>query len=220
VREANVARVVAGRVATIRIIASVLITAVLAYGYAAQLEVDGGSPFDYFGYFTNQTSLLTSAVLIVTGTVVLTGRRVPAWLTFVRAVATACLLVVAVIYNLLIPGTGSAPPVVSAVLHVVFPLAVTLDWLLVGDRGPLAWRRLWLVLVYPLMWLLVVLVRGVTDGWVPYGFLLPDRGPVSLGLHVVALLGTLMAAGALVWAASRSPGRWLRTAERSVAGRP
>ncbi|CAM3313203.1 Pr6Pr family membrane protein [Occultella aeris] len=117
---------------------------------------------------------------------------------------------VAVIYNTLIPGTGSAPPVVSTILHLAFPLAITLDWLLVGDRGPLAWRRLWLVLPYPLLWLLVVLVRGVTDGWVPYGFLLPDRGLASLGLHVVALLGTLLAAGALVWAASRSAGLWLR----------
>ncbi|WP_154792042.1 Pr6Pr family membrane protein [Occultella kanbiaonis] len=206
-------------VAIVRMIAGLLVTAVLVYGYAVQVEVGGTSPFDYFGYFTNQTNLLTSLVLIGTGIVVLTGRRVPGWLTLVRGVAIACLLVVAVIYNLLIPGTGSAPPVVSAILHLAFPLAIALDWLLVGDRGPLAWRRLWLVLPYPLLWLLVVLVRGVTDGWVPYGFLLPERGPAALGLHVVALLGTLLAAGALVWSASRAPGRWLRTPGRTVPSR-
>ncbi|WP_223406197.1 Pr6Pr family membrane protein [Occultella gossypii] len=212
-------RTTAGCVAIVRIVAGLLIIGVLVSGFAAQVVVGGRNPFDYFGYFTNQTNLLTSVVLIITGTIVLTGRRIPGWLTLVRGVATACLLVVAVIYNLLIPGTGSAPPVVSAILHIAFPLAVALDWLLVGDREPLAWRRLWLVLPYPLLWLLVVLVRGVTDGWVPYGFLLPDRGPASLGLHVVALLGTLLAAGALVWSASRSPGRWLRTPGRTVPSR-
>ncbi|WP_345216328.1 Pr6Pr family membrane protein [Georgenia halophila] len=200
----------ARRFAVVRITAGLLIIAVLGYGYGAQVEAGGSSPFDYFGYFTNQTNLLASVVLIITGTVVLTGRRIPVWLSNVRGVATTCLLVVAVIYNLLIPGAGSAPPVVSAILHIAFPLVVALDWLLVGDRRPLAWPRLWLVVPYPLLWLLVVLVRGVTDGWVPYGFLLPERGLVSLGVHVVALLGTLLAAGALVWAASRSPGLWLR----------
>ena len=34
----------------------------------------------------------------------------------------------------------------------------------------------------------VVLVRGATDGWVPYGFLLPENGVPSLVLHVAGLL--------------------------------
>jgi hypothetical protein len=49
----------------------------------------------------------------------------------------------------------------------------------------------------------VVLVRGVTDGWVPYGFLLPERGLPSLLAHVVGLLATLLCAGAAVWLLSR-----------------
>jgi len=74
---------------------------------------------------------------------------------------------------------------------------------LVADRPSLPWRRLWLVLPYPVVWLAVVLVRGVTDGWVPYGFLLPERGLPSLVLHVVGLLAALLASGALVWTVSR-----------------
>jgi hypothetical protein len=192
-----------------------VISAVLVYVYAARIAVEDGNPFDYFGYFTNQTSLLTSLILIATGTLAVLGRPVPASLTFVRGIATAYLLVVAVIYNLLVPGTGTAPPWVSALLHIIFPLLVALDWLLVGDRPRLPWRRLWMLLPYPVLWLTTVLIRGVTDGWVPYGFLLPERGIASLIVHIVGLLAAIVAAGALVWTASRSRGVfYVRAAER------
>ena len=189
-----------------RAASGLLITAVLGYFYGVRIAVGDGNPFDYFGYFTNQTSLLTSLVLIATGALMIVGRRVPVSLTFLRGIVTAYLLVVAVIYNLLVPGTGSAPPWVSALLHVVFPLLVALDWLLIGDRPRLPWRRLWMILPYPVLWLTTVLIRGVTDGWVPYGFLLPERGVASLSVHIVGLLAAIIAAGALVWTASRSRG--------------
>ena len=192
-----------------------VITGVLVYVYVLRIAVGDGNPFDYFGYFTNQTSLLTSLVLMATGTLVILGRRVPPSLTFLRGIATAYLLVVAVIYNVLVPGTGSAPPWVSALLHIVFPLLVALDWLLVGDRPRLPWRRLWMLLPYPVLWLTTVLIRGVTDGWVPYGFLLPDRGIASLIVHIVGLLAAIIVAGALVWTASRSRGLYLKAADLS-----
>jgi hypothetical protein len=95
---------------------------------------------------------------------------------------------------------------VSVIIHILLPLLVALDRLLIGDRPPLRWRKLWLLLPYPLAWLTVVLIRGVTDGWVPYGFLLPERGLPSLAAHVVGILGAIGAAGVHVWAASRFRG--------------
>jgi len=184
----------------------IVVVAVLIYGYSLRIAVGDGNFFDYFGYFTNQTSLLAGVVLIVTGVLILRGGRIPPTLTLLRGMATSYLLVVAVIYNLLVPGTGSAPPWMSALLHIVFPCLVAVDWLLIGDRPRLPWRRLWLLLPYPLLWLVTVLVRGVTDGWVPYGFLLPERGLASLTAHIVGLLAAIIAAGALVWTASRSRG--------------
>lgn len=186
-----------------RVGVGVAVLAVLAYAYSLRIAAGDANPFDYFGYFTNQTSLLTSVVLIATGLFAMGDRRVPEWLTLVRGVSTACMLIVGVIYNTLVPGTGSAPPWVNVLLHIVFPLVVALDWMLISDRAPLPWRKLWLVLPYPLLWLSVVLMRGVSDGWVPYGFLLPERGSLSLALHVAGLLAALLIAGALVWAASR-----------------
>ena len=35
---------------------------------------------------------------------------------------------------------------------------------------------MWLHVLYPVVWIAVVLVRGATDGWVPYPFLNPEQG--------------------------------------------
>ena len=202
-------------VGIVRVASGTTVIAVLIYAYILRIAAGDVNPFDYFGYFTNQTSLIASIVLVATGVFNLTHRHAPLALTTLRGLATSYLLVVAMIYNLLVPGTGSAPPWVSLVLHGLFPLLAALDWLLIGDRPCLRWSRLWLLVPYPAVWLAVVLARGATDGWVPYGFLLPERGIASL-FNIVGLLATVIAAGALVWTASRFPGMHLRPRQRSV----
>jgi hypothetical protein len=189
-----------------RTASGVVVIAVLVYAYTLRIAVGDSNPFNYFGYVTNQTSLFASVILIAVGTLIVLGRRVPPSLTVARGIGTAYLLVVAVVYNVLVPGTGSAPPWVSVLLHIVFPLLVALDWLLIGDRPRLGWQKLWMLLPYPAVWVTVVLIRGATDGWVPYGFLLPERGVISLVLHIVGLIAAIVVAGLLVWTASRTRG--------------
>ncbi|MDQ1082064.1 MULTISPECIES: Pr6Pr family membrane protein [Microbacterium] len=191
-----------------RVIVGTAIVLVVLYAYALRAAVGDLNPFDFFGYFTNQTSSLTALVLIAVGILALGGRPRPTWLSVAWGVGAACLIVVAVVYNTLVPGTGSAPPWVSVVLHIVFPAVVLFDVLLSPDRPRLSWRQLWWVLPYPLVWITVVLVRGVTDGWVPYGFLLPQRGIESLILHVIGILALLILAAAAVWGfGGRAPRR-------------
>lgn len=189
--------------AVARLTVGIAVIGLLVYTYFLGVAAGRTSLVDYFGYFTHLTSLLTSALLLVAGTLALRGRRHPLWLAHARGIAVTCMLLVALVYNLIVPGTGSAPPWVSVVLHGVFPTLVALDWVLIPDRPMLAWRRLWLVTVYPLVWIVVVLVRGATDGWVPYGFLLPERGGGALVGTILGLLIALLASGALVWSLSR-----------------
>ncbi|WP_345441933.1 Pr6Pr family membrane protein [Microbacterium gilvum] len=183
---------------------------VLGWAYGLRIAAGDASPIDFFGYFTNLTTLLAATLLLTTGALSLGGFTSPRALITARAVGVTCLLAVGAVYNVLVPGTGSAPPWVSAALHVVVPLIVLADWVCVGDRPALPWRMLWVVLPHPVVWLAIVLARGVADGWVPYGFLLPSRGAASLALHVAGLLAALLAAGALVWALSRGRGVLLR----------
>ncbi|MFD1200735.1 Pr6Pr family membrane protein [Leucobacter albus] len=201
-----VTRVARRSVSAARLLLGVLAIRILAYAYVLGVPAQGANPFNYFGFFTNLTNLLAGLTLVVCGVLGLQQHPPPGPLQFARGVAVSCMLVVAVIYNTLIPGTGSAPAWVSLVLHALLPAAVLLDWALVGDRQPLPWRSLWVVLPYPLTWLAVVLLRGVTDGWVPYGFLLPSHGFAYVLGHVLLLLVSLLIAAALVWLLSRLPG--------------
>lgn len=205
-RSPDLPRVAVTAVSVVRTALGVCVLAVLGYTYVVGISIDGANPFNYFGYFTNLTCLLTALLAVALGAGGIAGRRPTPAMDATRAALVASMLVVGVIYNTLIPGTGTAPPWVSTMLHVVFPAAVLVDWAFVGDRGPLPWRRLWLALPYPLLWLTVVLIRGVTDGWVPYGFLLPSHGLGWILGHVAALLAALLAAAALVWALSRCGG--------------
>jgi len=190
-----------------RVVAGVGVLGVVLFAYGLRIAADDPSFVDFFGYFTNQTSSLTALVLIAVGARGAADRAVPVGLALAWAIGAACLIVVAVVYNGLVPGTGSAPPWVSAVLHVVFPLLVVVDIATAPDRPRLAWRHLWWVLPYPMVWVAVVLARGATDGWVPYGFLLPERGLASLVLHVLGILALLLLAAAAVWALGRRPRR-------------
>lgn len=195
--------------------AGAAVIGILAYTYAIGIPARSASLFDYFGYFTNLTSLLTAAALIAAGVLALRGGAVSPVLTTVRAVSVSCMIVVGVVYNVLVPGTGSAPAWVSLALHTLFPALLVIDWVFAPDRTRLPWRQLWMVLPYPALWLVVVLIRGVTDGWVPYGFLLPERGALSLVAHVVGLLAALLVSGAGVWALTRLPRRSTRTSRRA-----
>ncbi|SMH32279.1 FAR-17a/AIG1-like protein [Rathayibacter oskolensis] len=159
-------------------------------------------PVNFFGFFTIQGNILLAVTLLITA---LAGRRAGPVLALVRGATTSYIVVVGLVYNTLLVGLagGVALPWANTVMHLLFPVYGLLDWLLVADRPPLPWRRLWIVLVYPVLWLVVVLIRGATDGWVPYPFLDPATGYGTVAVYVVIIAIAFLLSGALVWALSR-----------------
>ena len=63
--------------------------------------------------------------------------------------------------------------------------------------------ELWVALIYPVVWIIVVLIRGATDGWVPYPFLNPAQGYGVVALYAVTIAIAAVLFAALIWAASR-----------------
>jgi hypothetical protein len=163
------------------------------------------NPFNFFGFFTLQSNILTAIVFVLASVAGTAARKSSPALELARACVTTYMIIVGIVYNTLLVGLPGGVELAWAntILHVVLPIYVLLDWVLFADRGPVAWKRFWVVLIYPLVWLAVVLVRGATDGWVPYPFLNPKLGYGVVSLYVIGIAVGIAVFGAIVWAISR-----------------
>ena len=168
---------------------------------------DGDFVFwNFFGYFTIQNNLIgVAALLIAAG---YTGLARPQWVEYLRACGTTYLFIVVTVYwTLLMPTSEDSPWTwTNLVVHGISGVALVVDWLVEGPRERLPLRRVWVVLTYPTLWLAVSLVRGATDGWVPYPFLDPANGYASVAVYV----GVIFVVGVLVGSAVFVTTRWRR----------
>lgn len=197
------------RAAGLRLIVAGLILAAVISTAADVASRVPLNPFNFFGFFTLQSNLLTAIVYVVAAVSAVRGRGQGRWLVIARASVTTYMIIVGIVYALLLAPLGAAGgvplPWANAVLHIVVPVYVVVDWLIFTDRARLALGNLWLVLLYPLFWSGVVLLRGATDGWVPYPFLDPATGYGSVFFYVAIIAVLVLGIGALVFWASRFP---------------
>ena len=185
--------------AVLRMVVAALVVAAVV---ATLLAVGPVSPFDFFGFFTIQSNVIGAVVAVIGALRLLRGAPVTTAWAVVRWSAATYLVIVGVVYWLLLAplhAAGGVPlPWANLVLHALTPAAALVDLLLAPDRRRPAARLLPLVLVYPLVWTAVVLVRGATDGWVPYPFLSPSQGYGVVAAWVLLVAGAFAGAGALL----------------------
>lgn len=175
-----------------RYVAAAVIVAAVMHDMIAAIVGGSFVVWNFFGYFTIQNNLVGAALLVLAARV--TGKPRPAWLEHARLFWTVYLSIVAVVYWTLLYGNVDDPavPWANVVLHGVSAVVMIADWLLEGPRRVLVFPGLWVITAYPMVWLAVVLVRGATDGWVPYPFLDPDTGYGSIAAYVVAIAAVLI----------------------------
>ena len=192
-------------IAGLRLAVSVLGVIAITATFVDTASRETVNPFNFFGFFTMQSNIILVVVLTLTAITELAGRRQSPVLQLARGCATTYIVVVGIVYNTLLAGLpgGVTLEWANNLLHVVLPIYAALDWALIGDRGPLPWARLWIVTVYPIVWIAVVLVRGATDGWVPYPFLDPLTGYGAVAVYCVSIAAGTVIAAAVIWLASR-----------------
>jgi hypothetical protein len=194
--------------ATIRILFAILGAAAVIATFAATAAHARINPFNFFGYFTIQSNIAFVCVLFITAIAGFLGHRDHVVLSIARGCVATYMIIVGIVYNTLLTNVDVSIPVpwANTVLHSVLPVYALLDWLLFGDRPPLPWRRLWVVLIYPIVWLAVVLIRVATDGFAFYPFLDfndPKYGPGGVALYCVIIAVAMVVFGLLIWAISR-----------------
>ena len=175
---------------TIRYAGAAAIAAALAATTYAAVHDGVFVLWNFFGFFTIQSNVIGIGALLIAAR--FTGVARPRWVELLRACATVYLVIVVAVYWTLLVGVDVqiAYPWANVVLHGASGVLLLADWLIEGPRAPLPWRDAWVVLIYPAAWLAVVIVRGATDGWVPYPFLNPEHGYLKVaivGLGIAAI---------------------------------
>ena len=145
-----------------------------AVGTQLVLHVRSGyNVVNFFSYFTNLSNLFAAVVLLMGALATFTRREAPGDLA--RAIAVVNMAVVGVVFAILLRNVdlGDLRPWVNTVLHYLMPCVVVVDWLLLPPKAKLGLKPLLLVLVFPVLYVAYVLLRGSLVNWYPYPFLNP-----------------------------------------------
>ncbi|MEA2545082.1 MAG: hypothetical protein QOI09_355 [Chloroflexota bacterium] len=168
----------------------------------AKTLMDGGvfRPLRYFAFFTILSNLFGAVLYLV-----LAARwRATRTRRFdlLRGAAVLYLVVTFVVVIALLSGAELqvGVPWVDFVVHKLFPLVVVIDWLIDPPATDLRLRDVALWLIFPIVWVVLTLVRGAVDGWYPYPFLDPGIGGYrTVAYHVgVILAGFLVIGGVTI----------------------
>lgn len=132
----------------------------------------------YFGYFTILTNILVA--LTFTVPLVQPGSRFGQFFAHpnVRTAIAAYITVVGIAYSLLLRHVWDPQGwqlVTDRLLHDVSPIVYVVFWFLFVPKSTLHWRNLPVWLIYPLVYLIVALIRGAIFNWYPYPFLEADK---------------------------------------------
>jgi hypothetical protein len=204
-------------VGALRLVAGLALLATIVIQITDRVVNDAFDPWEYFSYFTIESTLINIVVFLVGGVMALRLAVDTELYTTVRMATLTYAVVTAGVYNLLlrnVPYAGSFEGLQwpNEIIHVWVPLFILLDWLLSPGRPALPWTALRLVVVFPVTWLLYTLVRGAASGGAiyPYPFLDPaTAGWGSVLAYIVALTAFLVGVGALALQYGRSRTRRL-----------
>jgi hypothetical protein len=155
-------------------------------------------PWEYFSYFTIQTSLIAIVTLSVAGWFAWNGRAETRVLNIVRLSTVTFTVVVTLVYNLLLRGLPDAaadgdyiwPVLPNEILHVWAAIFMLIDWMLSSRRINLRVRTIFWVLLFPLAWLVYSIIRGLMVDWWPYWFINPNEpaGITGMLTYIVGIM--------------------------------
>jgi len=141
----------------------------------------------FFTFFTILTNTLV-AVYFTVRSFSNAMMEKPGILTAVTVYITIVGLVYQVLLRQLWQPTG-LQKIVDELLHSVNPILVIVYWMLYEKKRAVQYRQILTWLIYPLIYFVVIFIRGVVSGWYPYPFI--DVASIGIGqtlLNAVMLL--------------------------------
>jgi len=193
---------------TLRTLLGLALVGSVIWQVADRIRVDLFRPTEYFAYFSITTAIFAGVVLLVSGLVLLRGKSESERLNIIRLIAVVSMIIVGVVYHALLGDSAldprdygyDWPRVPNAIIHTYAPVLIVLDYLisLKGPRPKLR-QALWVV-IYPLAWLGLSIIRGLSDGWWPYWFINPgsEGGVVGMLTYIAVIAAAFIVLGFIV----------------------
>ncbi|WP_198673848.1 Pr6Pr family membrane protein [Chitinophaga alhagiae] len=161
----------------------------------------------FFSFFTVQSNILTAAGC--------TALLLKPGGFFSRASVQAALLlyilIVALVYNVILRFLWAPQGMqwlVDELLHAAVPLLYLAYWLIFAPKRELAWKQAPSWLLYPLAYMVFVIIRGAFSGFYPYPFIDVVQLDYPKALQNAALILVLfLFTGALIMAVGKALGK-------------
>ena len=175
---------------------------------ADRIRADLFRPTEYFAYFSITSAIFAGVVLLISGLVLLRGKSESERLNIIRLIAVVSMIIVGVVYHALLGDSAldprdygyDWPRIPNAIIHTYAPILIVVDYLisLKGPRPKLR-QALWVV-IYPLAWLGLSIIRGLSDGWWPYWFINPgsEGGVVGMLTYIAVIAAAFIVLGFIV----------------------
>jgi hypothetical protein len=157
------------------------------------------NPVNYFSYFTIDSNLIATGVLIAAA--LNRDRASTPRLDLARGGAVVYMSITGIVFTLLLSNTDvdTAIPWVNSVVHELMPLVMLADWLITPPAARQRLRHGLLWLSFPLVWIVYTIIRGAIVNLYPYPFLNPANGGyASVAVYCVAILIAMLVVSALV----------------------
>lgn len=150
----------------------------------------------FFSFFTILTNILVA--LYFTTSAFKLKKNLFKWLLSKGALTaiTAFILIVGIVYQVALRNvwhpTG-LQRVVDELLHTIIPSYVLIYWFLNVDKNDLQLKPIWRWLLYPLIYLIFIFLRGRFSGYYPYPFLnVAQIGYEKTLVNIGIVLGTTL----------------------------
>jgi hypothetical protein len=150
--------------------------------------------FRYFSYFT----ILTNLIVAVCCTVLLkasnSGLNKFLSKSNVLTAIAVYITIVGLVYNTILRFLWKPEGLqwlIDELLHSVIPLLFIVFWLFFVERGKIPLKSVLVWLLYPLIYLIYILIRGAVSSFYPYPFI--DVGKIGYNKTVINSSGMLAA---------------------------
>ena len=162
-------------------------------------------PTEYFAYFSIVSAIVAGLYLITTGLGLFIKLDDTKWVEIARLSLTVAMIVVGVVYHLLLAdvandvrdGDYAWPVLPNEIIHTYAPALILIDYLISIKAFRIRMKAALWVAVFPLIWLVLSVIRGIATNWWPYWFLNPngEAGLVGMLGYVLGITLFFLALG-------------------------